>query len=383
MIHGLAGCHTSPYMQRIARKLNHRGVRTFRMDLRGCGAGALAWPGCLITAADRKMPSRPSERLPSCVLIRQPRSSDFRHPAARRAMGTLFIWLPEWRPAIAQHAASGQLDRRPRHEIFDSLLFRIEAQPGFYGTSFDNLDGDSFNVPFVIGGTYIYSPDLQFVFGVGVNLQGRFPVIPGGGVRWKFSPNWVLDATLPTPRLEYEASRNLKLFVGADLKGGSSGSMTTSATTTATPEQRLVELRRSPHRRRRGMENQLLVFGHDRGRLRPVSAVRFPSHGSPLSQRERRTLRRAHAPRRLLRSLHFVIPNRRRAERDLSSRPVRCLPTTERVICEVPSKSQDRLFAPLRMTSITAPIFRLCTHFSRLRTCQDCRPDLDRPAHGQ
>jgi predicted alpha/beta-fold hydrolase len=39
LIHGLAGCHASPYMQRIARKLNARGVRTFRMDLRGCGAG--------------------------------------------------------------------------------------------------------------------------------------------------------------------------------------------------------------------------------------------------------------------------------------------------------------------------------------------------------
>jgi hypothetical protein len=39
MIHGLAGCHDSPYMRRIAQKLNHRGVRTFRMDLRGCGAG--------------------------------------------------------------------------------------------------------------------------------------------------------------------------------------------------------------------------------------------------------------------------------------------------------------------------------------------------------
>jgi len=39
MIHGLAGCHASPYMQRIARKLNVCGVRTFRMDLRGCGAG--------------------------------------------------------------------------------------------------------------------------------------------------------------------------------------------------------------------------------------------------------------------------------------------------------------------------------------------------------
>lgn len=39
LIHGLAGCHDSPYMQRIARKLNARDVRTFRMDLRGCGAG--------------------------------------------------------------------------------------------------------------------------------------------------------------------------------------------------------------------------------------------------------------------------------------------------------------------------------------------------------
>jgi predicted alpha/beta-fold hydrolase len=39
MIHGLAGCHDSGYMRRIAHKLNARGVRVFRMDLRGCGAG--------------------------------------------------------------------------------------------------------------------------------------------------------------------------------------------------------------------------------------------------------------------------------------------------------------------------------------------------------
>lgn len=102
----------------------------------------------------------------------------------------------------------------------DSLLFRLEAQPGFYGTSFDQLDGDAFNVPFVIGGTYIYTPEIQFVFGVGVNVQNRFPVIPGGGIRWKFAPHWVLNATLPTPRLEYELNRNLTLFAGGDLKGG-------------------------------------------------------------------------------------------------------------------------------------------------------------------
>lgn len=40
LIHGLAGCHASPYLVRIARKLIARKIRTFRMDLRGCGAGA-------------------------------------------------------------------------------------------------------------------------------------------------------------------------------------------------------------------------------------------------------------------------------------------------------------------------------------------------------
>lgn len=39
LIHGLCGSHSSGYMVRIASKLMARGVRTFRMDLRGCGAG--------------------------------------------------------------------------------------------------------------------------------------------------------------------------------------------------------------------------------------------------------------------------------------------------------------------------------------------------------
>jgi predicted alpha/beta-fold hydrolase len=39
LIHGLAGCHDSPYMRRIAGKLAAGHVRVFRMDLRGCGAG--------------------------------------------------------------------------------------------------------------------------------------------------------------------------------------------------------------------------------------------------------------------------------------------------------------------------------------------------------
>lgn len=38
LVHGLAGCHGSPYLVRTAAKLNRHGVRTFRMDMRGMGA---------------------------------------------------------------------------------------------------------------------------------------------------------------------------------------------------------------------------------------------------------------------------------------------------------------------------------------------------------
>ena len=41
LLHGVSGCHGSPYMVRVGGKLNDAAVRTFRMDMRGCGAGAL------------------------------------------------------------------------------------------------------------------------------------------------------------------------------------------------------------------------------------------------------------------------------------------------------------------------------------------------------
>ncbi len=39
LLHGLCGSSVSSYMSRIARKLNARGQRTFRVNLRGCGDG--------------------------------------------------------------------------------------------------------------------------------------------------------------------------------------------------------------------------------------------------------------------------------------------------------------------------------------------------------
>ncbi len=39
MIHGLGGCHRSSYLVRMARKLHRQGIRTIRVNLRGCGSG--------------------------------------------------------------------------------------------------------------------------------------------------------------------------------------------------------------------------------------------------------------------------------------------------------------------------------------------------------
>jgi hypothetical protein len=37
-------------------------------------------------------------------------------------------------------------------------------------------------------------------------------------MRWKIAPQWLLDAVLPTPRLEYEMSKDVSLYVGANVK---------------------------------------------------------------------------------------------------------------------------------------------------------------------
>ena len=102
--------------------------------------------------------------------------------------------------------------------LTDSILVRFEAQPGLYGTFFNHITSGDFNVPFVLGGSYLYSDSLQFFLGVSVDVNRKYPVIPGIGFRQKIAPKLVLDAQLPAPRVEYEFSRSTTLFAGAEFK---------------------------------------------------------------------------------------------------------------------------------------------------------------------
>ena len=103
--------------------------------------------------------------------------------------------------------------------LFNSCVVRVEAEPGLYG-DLRRISAGDFNVPFEIGGSYIASAEVQWVLGVGVNLDRRWPVFPDLGLRWAFANRWTLDAMLPSPRLEYEWSKDLSLYAGGDFQDG-------------------------------------------------------------------------------------------------------------------------------------------------------------------
>ncbi len=100
-----------------------------------------------------------------------------------------------------------------------SWLVRVEAEPGLYG-DFHETDRGAFNVPFIIGGSYIVSADLQWVGGVSVDVNRQYPVIPAIGLRLHFADHLTLNFVLPAPRLEYEWSKSLTLYVGGNAKDG-------------------------------------------------------------------------------------------------------------------------------------------------------------------
>jgi hypothetical protein len=104
-------------------------------------------------------------------------------------------------------------------ELFNSWLVRAEADPGFYGDA--RAEGfRDFNVPFTLGGSYIASDEVQWIVGLELDINRQIPVIPAVGIHWSLTDNWVIDAVLPTPRLEYDWSKDLTLYMGGDFDDG-------------------------------------------------------------------------------------------------------------------------------------------------------------------
>lgn len=103
--------------------------------------------------------------------------------------------------------------------VGDKIIMRAEIHPGVY-SDFDHLTASDIDAPVQIGGTYLYSKDLQFIFGIQIDLKSSLPLIGVPGVRWQFADHWVLSAIPPKPRIEYEFSNALTLYVGANILAG-------------------------------------------------------------------------------------------------------------------------------------------------------------------
>jgi hypothetical protein len=102
-------------------------------------------------------------------------------------------------------------------QLTSALIVRVEASPGIYG-SFDHVSGRDFDVPVRIGASYFQSADLIFTAGLSIDVNANWPVIPGVGVYWKLSDQWVINGIAPRPQIRYALSDKVTLFVGADLQ---------------------------------------------------------------------------------------------------------------------------------------------------------------------
>jgi len=104
-------------------------------------------------------------------------------------------------------------------QIGEAWIFRLDLQPGFY-SGHTSLRSEDFSVPITLGASYFVSADLQFIAGVSIDVNRKYPVLPGVGLRWKVAPDWVVNAILPNPRLEYSVTSAVLLYAGADIQVG-------------------------------------------------------------------------------------------------------------------------------------------------------------------
>ena len=103
--------------------------------------------------------------------------------------------------------------------VNDKILIRAELHPGIY-SDFVDVTGNDFDMPVQIGGTYLYSKDLQLILGFQIDLKSQIPFIGLPGVRWQFADKWVLSAIPPKPQVQYQFSNALTFYAGAEIIGG-------------------------------------------------------------------------------------------------------------------------------------------------------------------
>jgi hypothetical protein len=97
----------------------------------------------------------------------------------------------------------------------------LYVKPGIYTE--EHIGIASFDAPITVGRIFVLQPDKLYIL-VGAQasfLRGGNPVFPFAGVIWMPCEKWRLMAVPPEPRLIYSPTKNLDVWFGGEIAGGS------------------------------------------------------------------------------------------------------------------------------------------------------------------
>lgn len=97
----------------------------------------------------------------------------------------------------------------------------IQIRPGFYTE--EHLGIRSFDCPITIARFWTIQDNKFYILtgATGSFLRAGFPVIPLVGFVWRPCDQWRVMAIPPEPRIIYSPTKNLELYVGGEITGGS------------------------------------------------------------------------------------------------------------------------------------------------------------------
>jgi len=92
-------------------------------------------------------------------------------------------------------------------------------RPNLSGDALD-LSGPNLNVAAIASVGCEASKDFSWSAGVAAALRSRYHVLPIGGARWRFSPDWTFAVGFPETGVAFKASDALTVKAGARIQGG-------------------------------------------------------------------------------------------------------------------------------------------------------------------
>jgi len=87
----------------------------------------------------------------------------------------------------------------------------FSAGPALY--RFDDLSSEDIGIAGELRITYQVNPDLEFFLGADYEMDGKYPVLPAAGMKWKINDHFLLDLRIARLEVNYLVNDNLSFFV--------------------------------------------------------------------------------------------------------------------------------------------------------------------------